>query len=130
MGVHDLEARFDAITVRDGTIGQAAVEATRKVAREINDQVNGEPYQLVAFIQGLESAAHTAATYLDFTADEQPGIPESDPPPAGTDYDGLSLGDLKAEIERRNEGRPEKKRLHVSGSKAELVARLQLDDQS
>jgi hypothetical protein len=126
VGVHDLEGRFDAITVNPGTIAATAVQAIREAARGINNLVDGEPYQLVTVIQGLETAAHTAGQYLDFPATEQPG--EGDPPPADK-YEGLTLDDLRAEITKRNRGRDEDRRIAVSGTKAELVARLHADDE-
>lgn len=52
--------------------------------------------------------------------------PKSDEGP----YAGLKVGDLKAEIERRNEGREDEAKLPASGNKAELLAVLVADDAS
>lgn len=45
-------------------------------------------------------------------------------------YEDLSKGDLKAEIERRNEGREADDSMLVSGNKSDLVERLEADDAS
>jgi hypothetical protein len=127
MGVQDLDARFDAVKTSPGSIAEQAVAAVRKAAAEINDRVHGEPYQLVTFIQAMEVAAHQAATYLDFQPDRQPGLPQGDPA-ADEGYEGLTVNDLKAAVAERNETRPEDQHLPVTGTKAELVARLELDD--
>ena len=108
-------------------IGADAVAATRKAAAEINDRVHGEPYQLVTFIQAMEVAAHQAATYLNFPPDKQPGLPEGDPA-ADEGYDGMTVNELKDALTERNKARAEDQQLPVTGTKAELVARLELDD--
>ncbi|MEV1331130.1 hypothetical protein AB0J20_16310 [Micromonospora costi] len=43
-------------------------------------------------------------------------------------YAGMKVADLRAEIERRNEGREEADVLSVEGRKADLVAVLEADD--
>lgn len=48
------------------------------------------------------------------------------PEPEG--YAAMKVADLKAEIERRNDGRDEDALLPVDGKKAELVAVLEADD--
>jgi hypothetical protein len=47
---------------------------------------------------------------------------------AGEGYDALTVPKLKAEIERRNDGRDPAALLSVEGKKADLVAALQADD--
>lgn len=42
-------------------------------------------------------------------------------------YDAMTVADLKAEIEARNEGRDEADRIGVTGKKADLVAALEAD---
>jgi hypothetical protein len=46
----------------------------------------------------------------------------------GEGYDGMKVADLRAEIERRNEGRGEADLLSPEGRKADLIAILQADD--
>ena len=43
-------------------------------------------------------------------------------------YDGLKVDELKAEIERRNEGRDDADLLSSDGKKADLIAALEADD--
>lgn len=43
-------------------------------------------------------------------------------------YEGMKVADLKAEIDRRNEGRGEADLLSSDGKKADLVAVLEADD--
>lgn len=43
-------------------------------------------------------------------------------------YEGQTVADLRAEIDRRNEGREEADRIPTDGKKADLVAALQADD--
>jgi len=49
---------------------------------------------------------------------------------AGTGYQALKVADLRAEIERRNEGRDPEEQLSADGKKADLVAALEADDQA
>lgn len=49
--------------------------------------------------------------------------------PAGDDYESLKVADLKAEIERRNEGRDEEDQIPATGNKADLVEALAADDE-
>lgn len=58
------------------------------------------------------------------------------PPPADpdgndedNDYDEMSVAELRDEIDRRNEGRDEDDRIHVTGTKADLIDRLIEDDE-
>ena len=44
-------------------------------------------------------------------------------------YSAMKVADLKAEIERRNEGRDEADRLPDDGRKADLIAALEADDE-
>lgn len=44
-------------------------------------------------------------------------------------YSAMKVADLKAEIERRNEGRDEADRLPDDGRKADLIAVLEADDE-
>lgn len=127
MGVQDLDARFNAVEVGQGTIAKTAVEALREAARTVNDLVQGEPYQLVTFIQACEMTAHQARLYLNFTPDVQPGV-EQDPPMPGDEYRAKSIGDLKSEITRRNRDADEADQMPVSGNKEDLVQRLIGDD--
>lgn len=48
--------------------------------------------------------------------------------PAAEGYAARTVADLRAEIERRNEGRDEAGLLSAEGRKADLVAALQADD--
>ena len=43
-------------------------------------------------------------------------------------YAAMKVADLKAEVERRNEGREDECRLPVDGKKADLIAALEADD--
>ena len=43
-------------------------------------------------------------------------------------YDALTVDDLKAEIDKRNEGRGEDARLSKTGNKADLIQALEADD--
>ncbi|WP_213452886.1 SAP domain-containing protein [Rhizomonospora bruguierae] len=43
-------------------------------------------------------------------------------------YAGMKVAELRAEIERRNEGRDEEERIPAEGKKADLVAALEADD--
>ena len=45
-------------------------------------------------------------------------------------YDDSTVEELKAEIDRRNEGRPDDATVPKTGNKADLVAALQDDDQA
>lgn len=45
-------------------------------------------------------------------------------------YSALKVGDLKAEIERRNEGREDDAKVPADGNKAALIAALESDDQA
>jgi hypothetical protein len=47
----------------------------------------------------------------------------------GGKYEAMKVADLRAEIERRNEGRDEADRLPVDGRKADLIAVLEADDE-
>ena len=53
---------------------------------------------------------------------------ESDSGTTAEGYEALKVADLKAEIERRNDGREESDRLSGEGKKADLIAALQADD--
>lgn len=48
----------------------------------------------------------------------------------GGDYSDFKAADLKAEIERRNEGRGEDDLIPTTGNKAELIAALVADDEA
>lgn len=48
--------------------------------------------------------------------------------PAAEGYEAMKVADLKAEIERRNEGRDEAGRVSAEGRKPDLVAALKADD--
>jgi hypothetical protein len=123
MGVYDLDARFDAVTTSPGTLARTVVGELQELARTINNQVTGEPYQWVTVLQNLETAAHQAATFLDFPPDQQPGDPE---PPADPDaYEDMNVDDLRAELARRKEAGRD---VTVSGNRPELLARLREDD--
>lgn len=47
---------------------------------------------------------------------------------SGSGYDGLKVDELKAEIERRNEGRDDADLIPTDGKKADLIAALEADD--
>ncbi|MGW3888895.1 SAP domain-containing protein [Micromonospora chokoriensis] len=59
-------------------------------------------------------------------------VPEDQPKAAASSpdsgYEGMKVADLKAEIDRRNEGRDEADRVSSEGKKADLVAALEADD--
>lgn len=57
-----------------------------------------------------------------FTGDVKRSQPEG--------YAAMKVADLKAEIERRNDGRDEDDLLSVEGKKADLVAVLEADDEA
>ena len=61
-------------------------------------------------------------------ADEN-GADENDEPTATVDYDALDFEALKAEIDRRNEGRDDEAKLSKRGSKDTLAAALRSDDE-
>lgn len=48
---------------------------------------------------------------------------------APDDYESMKVSDLKAEIDRRNEGRAEEDQIPVTGNKADLVDALTADDE-
>ncbi|MET7867977.1 SAP domain-containing protein [Micromonospora taraxaci] len=52
----------------------------------------------------------------------------SESAPAAEGYDAMTVPKLKAEIDRRNEGRDEADRVSSEGKKADLVAALEADD--
>lgn len=75
-----------------------------------------------------------ATTGVVFSVDDSkdaryagPGFVDPDAPDAGP-YDDLKAADLKAEIEKRNEGREDDAKISTAGNKAELVAALTADD--
>ncbi|MEU7677874.1 SAP domain-containing protein, partial [Micromonospora taraxaci] len=53
----------------------------------------------------------------------------SDPGPAAEGYEAMKVADLKAEIERRNQGRDEAGRVSSEGRKPDLIAALKADDE-
>lgn len=83
------------------------------------------------------------ALYIPGTAiDQAEGVPETPNEPFdddgdgddgddadGDNYDTWSKDELKSEIDNRNEDRDEDDQMAVSGTKAELIARLREDDQ-
>lgn len=119
MGVQDLDARFDAVDTTPGHVADTAVQAIREAAATINDQVEGEPYQLVTVLQALETAAHQAGQHLAFVPSESPGV---DPPPPVDEgrYADAKVPALRQELKDR--------KLDSSGTRPELVARLLEDD--
>lgn len=58
---------------------------------------------------------------------DAPATPDDEVTGAGG-YADTKVDDLKAEIERRNEGRGDADRLSTTGVKADLIAALQADD--
>lgn len=54
--------------------------------------------------------------------------PEGADAPEPGPYDGLKLDELKAEIEKRNEGREDDAKVSTAGKKADLAAALVADD--
>lgn len=58
------------------------------------------------------------------------GADENDEPTATVDYDALDFEALKAEIDRRNEGRADEAKLSKRGSKDTLAAALRSDDEA
>jgi hypothetical protein len=123
MGVNDLDARFSSVNTKPGTLARTVVDRLQDLARDLNSKVTGEPYQLVTVLQNLETAAHQAATFLNFAPDEQPGEPE--PPAPADEYEGMSVDELRGELQRRKDAGRE---LTVSGNRTELLARLREDD--
>ncbi|MEU7843945.1 hypothetical protein AB0B39_23630 [Micromonospora sp. NPDC049114] len=59
-------------------------------------------------------------------------VPEGQAKPAAgnsdSGYEGMKVTDLKAEIERRNQGRAEADLVSAEGLKADLIAALTADD--
>ncbi|MFE6645666.1 hypothetical protein ACFVJS_03825 [Nocardioides sp. NPDC057772] len=58
------------------------------------------------------------------------GADESDERSATVDYDALDVDALKAEIDRRNEGRDDEAKVSKRGGKDTLVAALRSDDEA
>lgn len=58
------------------------------------------------------------------------GADESDEPSATVDYDALDVEALKAEIDRRNEGRDDEAKVSKRGGKDTLAAALRSDDEA
>lgn len=52
-------------------------------------------------------------------------LPDDGP---ASQYAGLKVADLKAEIESRNEGRDDDAKIPAEGSKAKLIAAIEADD--
>lgn len=66
MTVTDLEGRFDAVSVTSGSLAAVTVDAVRTAARVISNRApDGSDPGVVAVVQRLEQAAHTAARLLD-----------------------------------------------------------------
>lgn len=70
----------------------------------------------------MKPAGEAAATRDGDDEDESDGEPLEPP------YDQYTNAQLRAELDRRNEDRDEDEKLPLSGSKAELVSRLEEDD--
>lgn len=95
--------------------------------------VNVREGKVLAGYEPVEDAAVS-----DDAQDEQPGAaPEPEQEPTGqdepaeeapADYSSRTVADLRAEIERRNEGLEEPDRLPVEGKKVDLIAALEADD--
>jgi SAP domain len=120
MGVSDLDARFDQVSVTPGSVAAQLIDKLRAVAHELNDAVQGEPYQLVTVIQQLEVCAFQAARYLDFT-DAGPGEPPPDVVDLPPDrYTSKTVAQLVEFLESRG--------LPTTGNKAELIERLEAND--
>lgn len=68
-----------------------------------------------------EKAGQLAA--MGFTGDGETATSSSD-----EGYEALTVGQLKAEIVSRNEGRDEADQLSTDGKKADLIATLEADD--
>jgi hypothetical protein len=61
---------------------------------------------------------------------EEPDDDEEDEGSEEVDYSTLTKADLVAEVQRRNEGRAEEDLLNEDGTKAELIAELEEDDEA
>jgi len=64
----------------------------------------------------------------DKVMDSSWGLTEGTPQAAESAYTGQKVDDLKAEIDRRNEGREEADLIPSDGKKADLIAALEADD--
>lgn len=74
---------------------------------------------------GDYAGGHPSDLPLDYVA---PGFTPGDGV-VGVDYKSLKVGELEAEVKRRNEGRDEEKLIKPdSGKKDDLVSALELDD--
>ncbi len=54
---------------------------------------------------------------------------DSEPDDGEGDYSALKVGELRAEIDKRNEGRDDADLLSTEGKKADLIATLEADDE-
>lgn len=78
-------------------------------------------------IEEYEPESEPSSDVVDSASQEaSPETPDTPDTPEPSKYDGLSLKDLRTEIDERNKDREEK--LSVSGTKEELVERLKEDD--
>lgn len=100
---------------------------SRKLTRTV--VLNGVLYPVgTAATKELEGAI-TNPNVWDVDAAGTDGV-EGDGSGAAHGYDAQTGRELKAEIDRRNEGREEDARISKTGNKADLVAALEADDQA
>lgn len=70
----------------------------------------------------------TAGTPAEAVRLRYDGWSEQPPAEAGSKYDGAKVAELRAEIDRRNQGRDEASLIPTDGVRADLVAALVADD--
>jgi hypothetical protein len=99
MTVTDLEGRFDVVSVTSGSLAAVTVDAVRTAARVISNRApDGSDPGVVAVVQHLEQAAHTAARLLDGVT---PLEAEQDTAPEPAYFAGGGYPNEPAETKRR-----------------------------
>lgn len=66
----------------------------------------------------------------DAVYSKQAAQPDEEPDDSGVDYSKMTVAQLQEEIDSRNEELDDDEQINRSGTKAELVARLQEDDEA
>lgn len=152
-------AKLKQSVLRDGKVYPAGTEATDELREAIADKfwddVDPEPAfdggdlaevrqlaaaqiaehektigELEAQIEALKAENDDLRSQVAAVPDSGNGADESDESSATVDYDALDLEALKAEIDRRNEGRGDDAKLSKRGGKETLAATLLADDEA